>query len=527
MSMPRWTEWMRPSMRDRVVVWSILLLTALDYMVRHQMHWNHPRSLGMTGWWLWDDQGYYIRAARAWAAGNLDPAQHWYLPGYPLLGAAFAWLTPVQPFYLPDLLCLIAFGWLFTWLAERLAPDLRWTRITGALVFFVTVALSPLAMKSFVEPWTTTPTAPLTLASLLLAMRFWDRPSARSAALLGFATASVLLFRPTDAGILIGVVAGFAGAALMFQRLGWAATAKIMAAGIAGAAAPALLVAGLQVAIFGWTTAGYIEQSSRTGFEWRLLPLNWVTLFVSPMPLLPEGAGMAQIFPWIVPGVAGMAACLVAARGRAWVRHALVITAVVAHCAVYLAYRDLHPPGLLRFSNYHYFKWVVPVFGLYAVYLVALVLGTARARWAWAAGLAAVVALFGWRAEWVTPAPGYRTDEAVVEAPRTLILKQGLHSVLDGVRVGASGDFAPIFLAPYAMQAGGVTYVANADLKSYPIPGGLMFTTLRPLAHGPAAVTFNPGVTLNPAAAAQIGRQTLVFGWPNWGRSWWRGQHAP
>jgi hypothetical protein len=522
--MPRWSKLMRLPIQDRVVVWAILILTGVDYMIRHQMHWNHPRTLGMTGWWLWDDQGYYIRAARAWAAGNLDPAQHWYLPGYPLLGAAFAWLTPVQPFYLPDLLCLVAFGWLLGALAAQLAPELRWGRIIGALVFFVTVALSPLAMKSFVEPWTTTPTAPLTVASLLLAMRFWDRPSARHAALLGLVTASVSLFRPTDAVILIGVVASFAGVALLCRRPGGAAAAKIMAAGIAGAAAPAVLVAGLQVAIFGWTTAGYIGQSSRTGFEWRLLPLNWVMLFVSPRPLLPDGVGMAQIFPWILPGVAGMAACLVAVRGRVWVRHALVIAAVVAHCAVYLAYRDLHPPGLLRFSNYHYFKWVVPVFGLYAVYLVAL---AARVRWAWAAGLLAVVALFGWRAEWVTPVPGYAADDAVVEAPRTLILKQGLRSVLDGVRVGAAGEFAPIFLAPYTMQAGGVTYVANADLKSYPIPGGLMFTTLRPIAPGPAVVTFNPGVTLDPAVAPQIGRQSVVFGWPNWVRSWWQGRLRP
>jgi hypothetical protein len=504
--------------RDRLIIWAILLLTALDYAIRHQMHGNHPRALGMTGWWLWDDQGYYIRAARAWASGNLDPAQHWYLSGYPLLGAAFAWLTPIQPFYIPDLLSLIAYGWLFIALAARLAPDLRWTRIIGALVFFGTVALSPLAMKSFVEPWTTTPTAPLTLASLLLAFRFYDRPSARGAALLGLVTTSILLFRPTDAAILITVVAGFAAVTLLVQRPGWAATAKISAAGIAGAAIPAALAVGLQVAIQGWTTAGYIQQSSRIGFEWRLLPLNWVTIFISPQPLLPDGRGMAQLFPWILPGIAGMAACLSATRRPLWARHALVVAAATAHCAVYLAYRDLHPPGLLRYSNYHYFKWVTPVFGLYAVYLAALVAGTARARWGWAAGAAVAAALFGWRAEWVSPTPGYQPDDATLTAPQTLVLKHGLHSVLDGVRVGASGSFESIFLAPYAMQAAGQTYVANADLKSYPLPDALMFTTVRPIAGAPAIITFNPGTTLNASAAPQIGRQTVIFGWPYWWR---------
>jgi hypothetical protein len=147
--------------RDNLLVWSTLVLSGIDYMIRHQMHPQHPRELGINGWWLWNDQGWYLRSVHAWAAGSLNPAEHWYFPGYPPLGAAFAWLTPIQPFYLPDLFCLIAFGWLFARLAEHLASEQPRARLLGAMVFFVTVALSPLATKSFVEPWTTTPTAPL------------------------------------------------------------------------------------------------------------------------------------------------------------------------------------------------------------------------------------------------------------------------------------------------------------------------------------------------------------------------------
>ena len=86
-----------------------LVATAAVYIWAHAVHGLGPRSsVPPDGWWHWSDQGRYVRAALAWASGDLDPARHWYLPGYPLLGAAFAWLTPAQPFYLPDLAGLVA-----------------------------------------------------------------------------------------------------------------------------------------------------------------------------------------------------------------------------------------------------------------------------------------------------------------------------------------------------------------------------------------------------------------------------------
>jgi len=490
-----------------------------------------PRTLGVTGWWIWNDQGLYVKAARAWAAGNLDPLQHWYFPGYPLLGAAFSLLTPIQPFYLPDLLCLLAFGWLFTLLAARLAPDLRWSRAIGAVTFFVTVGLSPWEMKVFVEPWSTTPTAPLALGSLILAMRFWDRPSASRAALLGLVAAAAILFRPTDAAVLLAVCGASAGITLLLHRLRWRDAAAATAAGIAGAAAPVVLLAGLHLSIFGWHWGSYIEQSRLAGFEWRLLPLRWVMIFVSPQPLFADNYGLAQEFPWIAPGVAGMAACLIASRGSAWFRHALVTAAIGAHCAAYLAYRDLHPQGLLHFSNYHYFKWVLPVFGLYTVYLFALIWTAPRRRLAWGAGAVAVIALFGWRPQWVEHAPGYTANDARIEGPQTLVLPHGLHCVRDGVRLAATGDYWAIYSGQSTMQTSDRTYSANNDLKSFPVPGGLLFTVLRPTPPGESVVTFNPEVTLNQSMAPEIGRQTLVFGWPGWGKhirerldAWWRGE---
>ena len=107
-------------------VWAVIVATAAAYVWAHAVHGLGPRSsVPPDGWWHWTDQGRYVRAALAWASGDLDPARHWYLPGYPLLGAAFARLTPAQPFYLPDLAGSVAAAWLFSRLAARLmqGPD--------------------------------------------------------------------------------------------------------------------------------------------------------------------------------------------------------------------------------------------------------------------------------------------------------------------------------------------------------------------------------------------------------------------
>jgi hypothetical protein len=227
---------------------------------------------------------------------------------------------------------------------------------------------------------------------------------------MGFATASICLFRPTDAGVMLVVVVVFAGLVPLRAPLGWLRRAGIAAAGTIGAALPLSALAGLHLTIYGWHLGGYIEQSDLIGFEWRLIPLRWVTVFVSSRPLFSDDPSMSEIFPWIVPGVAGMVACLVVSRGKARLRHALVIGAVILHCLTYLAYRDLNPQGLVLFGNYHYFKWIVPVLGLYAVFLVTPVRNGWLAKPAWAADLAAAVTLFGWRAQWQKLASAYADD---------------------------------------------------------------------------------------------------------------------
>ena len=102
---------------------------------------------GMT-WWAWWDQGCYQKAAVAWANGVTDPLFHWYLPGYPLLGAAFVHVTPADPFLLPNLASLLGTLWLFCGVASRLLKDVPLRIPVACGLFVATSVLSPRVLWS-------------------------------------------------------------------------------------------------------------------------------------------------------------------------------------------------------------------------------------------------------------------------------------------------------------------------------------------------------------------------------------------
>ncbi len=107
---------------DQVGLLLGLVLATSAYARLYAAHpWLPAAARLDQGWWTWWDQGRYLDAALAWAAGDLDPSRHFYLPGYPLLAAPFVHLTPAQPFWWPDLACLLAAMMLFALLAARLA----------------------------------------------------------------------------------------------------------------------------------------------------------------------------------------------------------------------------------------------------------------------------------------------------------------------------------------------------------------------------------------------------------------------
>lgn len=500
-----------PALDGAGLLLGLVLATAI-YARQHAAHpWRPAAARLDQGWWAWWDQGRYLDAALAWAAGDFDPARHFYLPGYPLLAAPFVHLTPAQPFWLPDLACLLAAMALFALLAARLASGIPVPRTLAGLLFLGTTLLTPQGPDAWVIPWTTTPTAPLMLGCLLAALRFADRPAPLPAFLAAAGGGGMAAFRPMDAVVGLTASGLFMAYTLLRARPEWRDFGRIAAASALGLALPLALTGLAYAAVHGAKPSDYVAFSSAVGFEWRLLPLHWVTLVLDPRPVFPEGLGLAAAFPWIVPGIAGMAVCLTVAPGRAGrPAHCLVAGAALAYLAVYLCYRDLHPTGLWRYNNHHYFKWLMPVFGLYAVLGLAAVLGSARrVRVALVAGVTAI-SLLCWRVE--LAARPDKPDKAVAAVldEHTLRVPSFSGRVDDVVLAGAAGPVEAVYFGKHILTVAGRRFEHFKDFKVFVRPGGLMLMPLRPMPAGEATITFGPGVQLDPAVAPRQERQRVV-----------------
>lgn len=471
--------------------------------------WTLPRGLDAS-WWVWADQGRYLRAAQALAQGDWSAGRQWYEPGYALLAAPFIGVTPADPFFIPDLVCYLASGMLFGLLGRRVFALGRWGGLLGVLAFAGATTYSTVAIAIWRTPWTTTPVAVLILASLVAAISFADRPRPAACFAAALFVAAIALFRPSDV-----LVPGLSAATavlwtLVRVRLPARRSAILVASGLAGTALGLGLAGAAHVAIWGWASGDYLTQSGEVGFAPGLIPLRWVMLVLDPRPMLTEGVGMATVFPWFIPGLAGLVAS-VATPGRSGrTPHLVVAGAVLAQCLLLLSYRDLHPTGLWHFANYHYFTWLFPVLALYTLVLAAAVLHPVRRLPTLVVAAAAGVALTCWRPS-LTGQAGLQAD---ITGAHQLTLRTGTRRLADAVLVPATGPWDDIVMGAH----GGTLdrwYASNSDFKAYARPGGFLLVPLRPLPAG-LAIDMGPAVTM--AGQPLAVRQTIAFGLPCWVR---------
>ncbi len=489
-----------------------LVATAIVFLVSHHLDPLHPTGTTVrNGFWWWTDQHRYLEAALAWARGDLNPAEHWYFPGYPLLAAPFVFLRTGDPFMIPDLLCTLATLACCAALTRRLAPDHPWASVFGALAFTVIFMASDWFRESWIIPWSTTPIVPLTLAAILLVFRFQDAPTPRLAFLIGLTAASVALFRPTDALVLIIICPIFVLVASMRRTA--RGLLRIILAGMLGGIVPLTTLLAIHLAVHGWTKGSYLIESANTGFEWRLVPFRWVTIVISPHGVFPDGAGLAQRFPWFAPGIAALVAGVAGLLDGRWRRHLVVATFVTTDMMFYLAYRDLHPQGLWRFNNYHYFKPVLSILAVYNV-LLALRLAVSRRRiMLLSTTVVAVVALFAWRADW---RPSLGLADPLVTGPHALSLTNDLHGPLDAVLIPARGSFDAIYGGDNHLQVGETELSENDGFKAVPVAGGMLLEPLRSIGSGIATFTTDPGIDLQSTPKPIVGHLGLKFGFPCW-----------
>ncbi|PZW48791.1 hypothetical protein C8P66_104208 [Humitalea rosea] len=509
---------------DRLGLAVATLVIAAAFLHAHWVREMLPLApVAANNWFGWHDQGRYLEAALAWQRGDLDVARHLYMPGYPLLAVPFLQDVPLlglplaDPFLPANLVSLLASLWLLAGIAVRLAPGLRHAGLLGTLAFVTAMLSSPQSLDAWVVPWSTSPATALILLCLWAALRFHaapDRP--RWAFVAAFAGAAILAFRPTDMAVALVPAALLAGWALATSRASWRAWARTGLAGVAGVALALGLLAIFYVPIYGFAQSPYMAGSARTGFEWRLLPLRWVTLMLDPRPLLPQGRGLISAFPWIVSGLAGaLALMLLPSRGpgrRA--PHLALGGAMACHVALYLCYRDLHSGGMWLYFNHHYFKWVVPVASLYTLLWVALMAAERRLRWRrLALGLGTMALLLPWRAEL-----HLRPDAAGAprwQADGRLLIPGALPEMGDAVVFAADGSWDDMFMGRSRLFAPSAEHVFNSDHKTVPAGGGLMLTPLRPLPEAPLVLEVRPpSLAVDRGLAPVAVRQAIVFGLP-------------
>ena len=203
---------------DRVLPVACAVCAVALYALAHHRHEVRPvTDAHPSGWFTWFDAGRYLRVALAWTRWDLRASEHWYPPGYPVLGALGHALTPVQPFYLPDALALFAAAWLFALLAGALLGERPGARALGALGFLSTAALNSAARDAWVVPWTTTPATVAIYGCLLAGLRALGDPRPAACLLAGLLGGAIALFRPTEAALVLFAV-GLALAGSLLRR---------------------------------------------------------------------------------------------------------------------------------------------------------------------------------------------------------------------------------------------------------------------------------------------------------------------
>jgi hypothetical protein len=343
----------------------LVLLYSFYYLTDPSAPGNQLDPADGTAWIYWGDQGLYYRSARALAAGDLDPHQHWYPLGYAALAAPFVFLANHQ-FFVVDLLALIVAYASFIQFALRVGVS----EGLAALLFLATSCLDTMLFRQWAIPWNTTPAAAVIWAMLAVSAAYLKGD--RRPLLLGLLAGALPLIRPTD-GIVSAICLGWVGVDALRRR----PTARDAVRAAAGVLLAVVPYAALHLGIYGLHATQYMLNSRAIGFTLHNPVFRAYVLLIEPKQWFFVGYGLMQRMPWLLFGFAG--ALVAWRRGTA---AALLSVCLIVYCLMFIAYVDLLPTGLWRYFNVHYFKWTLPGFGLLGWLLARDLLAKRRLSWA-------------------------------------------------------------------------------------------------------------------------------------------------
>jgi hypothetical protein len=169
---------------------------ALIFLFAYITDPTRPGAVYPLGWYGWYDQGEYLNMLRSIGGGTLGRFQ--YPLGFPMLAWTLSWLRPGDPFLPFDLLSFAA----FVWLSWRIMDGIV---VSQALRLMAALALAMGALRYFVVPWSSTPSA---VAMAFILYVCLCRPiEARWGALAGAAAGVMFAARFVDVALGVTLIA--------------------------------------------------------------------------------------------------------------------------------------------------------------------------------------------------------------------------------------------------------------------------------------------------------------------------------
>lgn len=333
-------------LQTRVAGWLLLVLVGVWYGWAYAHHPLNPGEIPTeqrAGWWSWSDQYKYLRSAQTLAAGQVTPETYHYPLGYAALAAPFVRWLPVHPFFVPNLLLMLATAACWWQLARRWLPAT--VALFVAIVFIITH--HELIGLTMVVPWNTLVTQLCLVAGLGLVSA---TPNRRIVWLLAALAAAAWWVRPIDALCLAPLLV-----VATLRLPTWRERTEAGFVGIAIIGAAAVAVGLLNRAVFGtWRTPYEQAAFTMVGFFDYPLGQKLYWTFVDGRPFFGEtDTALLPRYPWLFLAIPGLFFWV---KREGWAGVAGVAT-VGLSWLLYLGYNDFFPSSFYRFSLIHYVSW--------------------------------------------------------------------------------------------------------------------------------------------------------------------------